>query len=152
MRKVFLGNFYEGFCLECRFGHVGCLWRSLGRDWCVVGNTFMDIKLLGTPMGPLVLIGISGLTLKHRGLLGVPGTNLKMELEKSTVRKIDIFHDFQSLNLHFFFIFFSPRSPFSRLQICPPKTFSETKPQMVPMDPKYWFPGFGFDSGPNLQP
>lgn len=36
-----------------------------------------------------------------------------------------------------------------------PNTFWETKPQMVPIDqnnPKYWFPEFSFDSGPNLQP
>ena len=33
-------------------------------------------------------------------------------------------------------------------------TFSETKPQMVAAGygSKYWFPGYGFDSGPNLQP
>ena len=30
-----------------------------------------------------------------------------------------------------------------------PIPFSETKPQMVPRDLIYWFPGFGFDSGPN---
>ena len=32
-----------------------------------------------------------------------------------------------------------------------PCTCSETKPQMG-HGSKYWFPGFGFDSGPNLQP
>ena len=33
-----------------------------------------------------------------------------------------------------------------------PYTSSETKPQMVPMDLNVGFHGFGFDSGPNLQP
>ena len=33
-----------------------------------------------------------------------------------------------------------------------PYTCSETKAQMVPMDLNIGFPGFGFDSGPNLQP
>ena len=31
-------------------------------------------------------------------------------------------------------------------------TFSETKPQNGTYRSKYWFPGFGFDSGSNLQP
>ena len=42
--------------------------------------------------------------------------------------------------------------PKTRLQICPGYIFGNYPPQMVPMDLKSWFPGFGFDSGPNLQP
>ena len=37
----------------------------------------------------------------------------------------------------------------TRLQICPQYMFGNYPPQMVS---KSWFPGFCFDSGPNLQP
>ena len=41
----------------------------------------------------------------------------------------------------------------TRLQICPRKTSSETsRHRWYYYGSKYWFPGFGFDSGPNLQP
>ena len=41
----------------------------------------------------------------------------------------------------------------SRLQMCPRKTCSETiRHRWYQAGSKYWFPGFGFDSGPNLQP
>ena len=40
---------------------------------------------------------------------------------------------------------------FSRLQICPLYIFGN-KATDGTCGSKYWFPGFGFDSGPNLQP
>ena len=53
--------------------------------------------------------------------------------------------------------FFSRRisslHPKTRLQICPRKTFSETiRHRWYQAGSKYWFLGFGFHSGPNLQP
>ena len=39
----------------------------------------------------------------------------------------------------------------TRLQICPLYIFGN-KATDGPYGSKYWFPGFGFDSGPNLQP
>ena len=41
----------------------------------------------------------------------------------------------------------------ARLQICPLYIFGNNPPQIIPSwIYTYWFPGFGFDSGPNLQP
>ena len=63
-------------------------------------------------------------------------------------KSLKFYHRFP-IDLHQ--VWFPPKlGPISQGCRFVPYPFSETKPQMVPTDPKYWFPGFGFDSGPNL--